>query len=49
MADDAYQRSLVASGFEPYPDSSPMRTRRFVEDEIARWSPVIRSIGLKLD
>jgi tripartite-type tricarboxylate transporter receptor subunit TctC len=49
MADEAYQRSLVASGFEPYPDSSPMRTRRFVEEEIARWSPVIRSIGLKLD
>jgi tripartite-type tricarboxylate transporter receptor subunit TctC len=49
MSDESYRRSLVASGFEPHADSSPQRTRRFVEDEIARWSPVIRSIGLKLD
>jgi tripartite-type tricarboxylate transporter receptor subunit TctC len=49
MADDAVKRSLLASGFEPYPDSSPEKTKRFVDDEITRWTPVIKAIGLKLD
>jgi tripartite-type tricarboxylate transporter receptor subunit TctC len=49
MGDELYLRSLVASGFEPYPDSSPEKTRAFVVDEIARWTPVIKSIGLKLE
>jgi tripartite-type tricarboxylate transporter receptor subunit TctC len=49
MGDDLFLRSLVASGFEPYPDSSPEKTRAFVDDEISRWGPIIKSIGLKVD
>jgi tripartite-type tricarboxylate transporter receptor subunit TctC len=49
IADAEYQRLLLSSGFEPELDSSPDKTRRFVEEEIARWTPVIRSVGLKLD
>ena len=49
MADEPFQRSLTASGFEPYPASTPEKTRRFVADEIVRWTPVIKAIGLKLD
>ena len=50
MADEPFQRSLIASGFEPEPAiQAPEKTRHFVEDEIARWTPVIKSIGLKLD
>jgi tripartite-type tricarboxylate transporter receptor subunit TctC len=49
MGDDLFLRSLVASGFEPYPDSSPEKTRAFVADEISRWGPIIKSIGLKVD
>ena len=49
MADEAFRRSLVASGFEPEPASTPDKTRRFVEDEIVRWTPVIQGLGLKLD
>jgi len=49
MADQQFRQAFVASGFDPYPDSTPERTRQFVEDEIARWTPVIKSIGLKLD
>jgi tripartite-type tricarboxylate transporter receptor subunit TctC len=30
-------------------DPSPEKTRRFVEEDIARWTPVIRAIGLKLN
>jgi hypothetical protein len=38
-----------AAAFEPRPDSGPEHVRRFLDDEIARWSPIIKSINLKLD
>lgn len=47
IADKATQKLLVSSGLELSPDDAPDRARRFVESEIERWSPVIRSIGLK--
>lgn len=49
MADRDFQQAFIASGFEPYVDSSPEKARRFVEDEIARWTPIIKGIGLKLE
>lgn len=49
IADPEYQRVLTASGFEAERDSTPEATKRFVEEEIARWTPIIKSIGLKLD
>jgi len=49
MADQQFGQAFVASGFDPYPGSTPERTRQFVEDEIARWTPIIKSLGLKLD
>ena len=49
MADRELQRIYIASGFEPMLDSSPEKARQFLEDAIARWTPVIKSIGLKLD
>jgi hypothetical protein len=42
------RQKLIASGFEPYADSSPDAARRFVEEEIGRLTPVIKAIGLKL-
>jgi tripartite-type tricarboxylate transporter receptor subunit TctC/DNA-binding transcriptional LysR family regulator len=49
MADDEFRQKLIASGFEPYPDSSPEAARRFVEEEAGRLTPVIKAIGLKLE
>ena len=49
MDDEAFLRSLTASGFEPERASTPDKTRRFVAEEVARWAPVIKAIGLKLD
>src|SRR5258707_73694 len=48
MTDQQFQQAFIPSGFDPYPDSTPDKTRRFVEDEIARWTPIIKAIGLKL-
>ena len=49
MAGEEVRANLTEQGLEPSPDSTPERTRRFVEEDIARWSPVVRSVGLKLN
>jgi tripartite-type tricarboxylate transporter receptor subunit TctC len=49
MADRDFRDAFIAAGFEPIADSGPDQARRFVEDELARWTPVIRALGLKLD
>jgi tripartite-type tricarboxylate transporter receptor subunit TctC len=49
MADQEFEQRLVATGFEPYPDSSPAAARRFIDEEIARWTPVVKALGLKPD
>jgi len=49
MADPELQRLYVASGFDPDIDSSPAKARRQLEDEIAKWRPVIQAIQLKLE
>jgi tripartite-type tricarboxylate transporter receptor subunit TctC len=49
MADRELMQLFLAAGFEPNMDLDPAQARRFLQEEIARWTPVIRSIGLKLD
>lgn len=49
MKDSKYLQILEASGFEPSPDTTPEKATAFVAAEIARWTPVIRAIGFKLD
>jgi tripartite-type tricarboxylate transporter receptor subunit TctC len=49
IAEPAYQQMLIESGFEPDVDSTPEKFRRFIEEDIARWSPLVKAIGLKLD
>jgi len=49
LADEEFQRALVKSGFEVSPDTSPDRALKFVNDEHARITPVIRAVGLKLE
>jgi len=48
-ADPDFHKQLSASGAEPFVDSTPEKARQIVADEIARYTPVIKSIGLKLD
>jgi tripartite-type tricarboxylate transporter receptor subunit TctC len=49
LASEEVRNNLIEQGLEPYPDSTPEKTRHFVEDDIARWTPVVRAIGLKLN
>jgi len=49
MADDEFRQKLIASGFVPYVDFGPEKARRFVEEQIAHGTPMIKAIGLKLE
>jgi tripartite-type tricarboxylate transporter receptor subunit TctC len=40
---------LIESGFEPDLGSTPEKFRSLIEEDIARWTPVVKAIGLKLD
>jgi len=49
LTDREYQQMLIDSGLEPDLDSSPEKFRRSLEGDIARWTPVVNAIGLKID
>jgi len=49
VADAEFQRILIASGFEPNPDSGPEQTRAFIAAEHERWVPIIRATGFKME
>jgi tripartite-type tricarboxylate transporter receptor subunit TctC len=49
IVERVYQQMLIESGFEPDIDSTPENFRRFIEEDIARWRPVVQAIGLRLD
>jgi tripartite-type tricarboxylate transporter receptor subunit TctC len=49
VADADVQRILLASGFEPVLDSGPEATREFITAELARWTPVMKATGFKME
>lgn len=48
MADPKIQESMVKSGFEPVTDSGPEPAQKEVESEYARWTPIIKKLGFKV-
>jgi tripartite-type tricarboxylate transporter receptor subunit TctC len=49
MQDATFTKPMIDSGFEPLLDSGPAQATQLVRDEIARWTPIIKSIGFKMD
>ena len=49
MTDLRLREMLVADVMEPDLDSSPQKTARVIEEAVARWTPIVRAIDLKLD
>ncbi len=49
MADAGFQAFLRKSGAVPVMNSSPERAAQFINAEIERWTPIIKSTGYKLD
>jgi tripartite-type tricarboxylate transporter receptor subunit TctC len=50
MADKAYEKSLVEAAVIPVtPDWTPEKFNQFMSEEVARWSPLVKAIGVRLD
>jgi tripartite-type tricarboxylate transporter receptor subunit TctC len=48
MSDPEFRKVLATSGLEAVPDSNSERARRFMDEELARWAPVVKAAGLKV-
>ncbi len=48
MLDKAFQNRLIQAGFEPVVDSGPEQTAKFVQQELARWTPLLKTLNLKM-
>jgi tripartite-type tricarboxylate transporter receptor subunit TctC len=48
-ADKVFQQKLVAAGFEPVTDSGPEQTAKFVQEELVRWTPLLKTSGIKFN
>src|SRR5436190_4827396 len=49
MADAAYRQSLVDAAVIPVPDWTTAQFDEFMRTEIARWTPLVKAIGVRLD
>jgi tripartite-type tricarboxylate transporter receptor subunit TctC len=49
LADRDYQAMLLQSGFEPILDSTPEKFRQSLAADVALWTPVVKTLGLKID
>ncbi|MBI4292461.1 MAG: tripartite tricarboxylate transporter substrate binding protein [Betaproteobacteria bacterium] len=47
LADKEFQQTLVKSGFEVSPHTSPERALKFLDEEQRRLKPVIKALGFK--
>jgi tripartite-type tricarboxylate transporter receptor subunit TctC len=48
-AEKSYQELLISGTFELEPLSAPAQYKRYVEDELARWKPIVTAMGIKID
>ncbi len=49
LAEKSYQELLISGTFELEPPLSPAQYKRFVEDDITRWRPIVSAMGIKID
>lgn len=48
-AEGLLQKDLEKVGGTPATESTPASAEKFIRQEIARWTPLVKSIGLKMD
>src|SRR5262249_50489364 len=49
LAHRAHEQLLISGTFEPHGGLHPDAYRRYVESEVARWTPIVTAMGLKID
>jgi tripartite-type tricarboxylate transporter receptor subunit TctC len=47
LADTEFQDKLQAAGFEPLPGYGPEKTVAYINEEIVRWTPILKESGMK--
>jgi tripartite-type tricarboxylate transporter receptor subunit TctC len=48
LSDQAYRQSLVDAAVEPLPDWDAARFNQFMSEDLARWTPLVKKIGIRL-
>jgi len=49
VAEPAYKQMLIDAGIEPTLDSNPEKFRRSLAADVALWTPVVKTLALKID
>jgi tripartite-type tricarboxylate transporter receptor subunit TctC len=49
LADKSYQDFLISGTFELEPPTSPAEYKQYNESEMARWKPIVTTMGIKID
>jgi tripartite-type tricarboxylate transporter receptor subunit TctC len=49
LADPDMVKFLNDVGAPPTSDTTPEKTAKFITDEIAKWAPVIKAAGVKVE
>jgi tripartite-type tricarboxylate transporter receptor subunit TctC len=49
LEEPAFQQVLIEAGYDPDLDSSPDTFRRALEEDVAHWAPVVKTLDLKID
>ena len=49
VAEPAYRQSLVDAGMESVADSTPDKFRNILAADVSLWTPVVKTLALKID
>ena len=49
LADPTVLKRLQDTGVDPTPNSTPDKTAEFIKTELAKWAPIIRVSGARVD
>jgi tripartite-type tricarboxylate transporter receptor subunit TctC len=49
LSDSDFQEKLVKAGFEPLSGLGGEKAKTYVKDEYARWEPIVRATGARID
>ncbi len=49
LAEKPYQELLISGTFELEPLLSPAAYKKYVEDELTKWRPIVDKMGIKID
>src|SRR5580704_18841548 len=49
LADKSYQQALIDTAFTPLIGWTPEKFNQYMANDVARWSPLVKSIGIRLE